>query len=345
MTSLAGYRRLTKRDFTVSKVAAFGLVSHQKVLLARRPVTRRFAFVGRRAAYLDVSFITDAASMARDAVDLTVTYRSAFTRRPLGVERLKLFAESYQAPRRPQRIWFCPPRGARFADVALARCIRGHNVALDGFLQLASEQPKPTLANLDQHLRTDNLSAMKLLLTEAEKAGDRETAQRLLARMQQLSHSHEIFSALASLRYALNLEQYGVTALPSGGLKLPDGNSGGLSGGLSGRYSYDNWLSPPTAATLPLEKQVRVEALTLYQKLCSESAGLLEITEGERMLPRLLAAAMLKVSNSALRVDVDWEAFYGQPQRFGLWLGYNSGASFLATGGGKAVQSVLLTDQ
>ncbi len=337
MTSLAGYRRLTKRDFTVSKVAAFGLVGHQKVLLAKRPVTRRFAFVGRRATYFDVSFITDATNMARDAVDLTVTYRSAFTRRPLGVERLKLFAESYQAPQRLQRIWFCPPHGARFADVAFARCIRGHKVALDGLLQLVSGQPKPTLATLDQHLRTDNLSAMTLLLREVETAGDRETAQRLLARMQQLSHSHEIFSALANLRYALDLERYGVTTLPTYGLKLPDCATGG--------YSYDNWLSAQAAETLPIGKQVQAEALALHQHICRENAGLFEITAGERMLPRLLAAAMLKASNPGLKVSVEWETFCEQPQRFGPWLAYGSGASFLATSGGKAVQSLLLSDQ
>lgn len=337
MTSLAGYRQLTKRDFTVSKVAAFGLVSHQKVLLAKRPVTRRFAFVGRRAAYFDVSFVTDAECVARDAVDLTVTYRSAFSRRSIAVDRLKLFADPHQAPRRRQRIWLCPPRGARFADVAFARRIRGHKVALDGVLQLASGQPKPTLAQLDNLLRTHDLSAMTLLLAEAEAAGDRDNAQRLLARMQHLSHSHEIYSALASLRDARDLEQHGIAAVFGGGLKLPDN--------VARRYSYANWLSQPTAAPLPIEKQVRAEALALFEQLCGEKAGELEITPGEMMLPRLLAAAVLKVSDPTLKVSVEWEIFSSQPQCFGPWLAYDSGASFLATGGGKAVQSVLLSDQ
>lgn len=336
MTTLAGYRRLTKRDFALSKMAAFGLVSRQKVLLARRPVTRRFALVGRRAVHFDVCFLTDAQMVARDAVHVQVTYRPAFSARSLKTEEHQLFADPHAAQARRQRVWLCPPRGARFADVAFARRTRGQKVALDGVLRLAAGQAKPSLSDLDAVLSTYDLTAMSLLLSEAENTGDRATAQRLLARMQLLSHSHDIFTGLSNLREAIDLERFGVTSALRG--------QEALQGDPDTVFDYGAWASPPASAGLPLLKRVRAEALALHALMEKAGAGTLHIPPGDRMLARMLAAALLRTAAPLLKINVDWHAFRKAPQHYGPWLRYDSGASFLATEGGKTVQSVLLGD-
>jgi len=336
MTTLAGYRRLTKRDFALSKMAAFGLVSRQKVLLARRPVMRRFALVGRRAVHFDVCFLTDAQMVARDAVHVQVTYRPAFSARTLKMEEHQLFADPHPAQARRQRVWLCPPRGARFADVAFARRTRGQKVALDGVLRLAAGQAKPSLADIDDVLVTHDLTAMSLLLADAEKAGNRAAAQQLLARMQRLSHSHEIFTNLASLREASDLERFGVTAsLP--GLEALEGDEDVV-------FDYAAWVSPPASDGLPFLKQVRAEALALHGLLRGTGAATLHIAAGDRLLARMLAAALLRTAAPTMKIRLDWHGFRKAPQQCGPWLRYDSGASFLATNGGKAVESALAAD-
>jgi hypothetical protein len=330
MTALEGYRSLEKRDFALSKLSAFGLLQHQKVMLAKRPVRRRFTLVGRQAAHLDVSFVTDKGHTARGAVDVVVRYLRGVTGKVVGEERHQLFADPIRSAA-PQRLWLKPPKGAHFAEVEFSRTGRGEKVALDGAMRLQSRERAPALEDFDRILASRDLSAMALLLRQVETQGDRARGLALLARMHFLCHSPGIFRKLTSLRDAVNLERHGITATLGAACHAVTDPAR--------RYTYAAWCHGEAVRDLPLMKHVRAEALCLLVRM--GGAAQLEVPAGPGMLGRLLVAALVKKAMPDLVVTLDWAAFRQEPQRFSPWLNYGSGASFLATRGGREVQSLL----
>ncbi|SDE71468.1 hypothetical protein [Kordiimonas lacus] len=326
MTALQGYRELGRRDFAASRFAAFGVGGHQRVVLKKRPVRRVFALPVRGARYLDISFVTDAREMARGAVDVTIRYRGlrkVALRQPV-IHRL--FADP--APNAGvQRLWLDPPRGAMFVEISFARAVKGQKVALDGQLKLARADSRPNLADFAQVVGSRDLTAMTLLLADLIAEQDRVRARTLLARMCFLSHDPKFAQALSSLDDAERILAFGpndtAPAAPLG----------------QGIYRYVRSHLDANLTALPLGKALRREARCLVRDLRAGDYSTLHIPAGEHHLGRLLAATMVKRSTPGLKIDMDWEAFSGAPQQLGDWLSFDTGASFLETEGGRAVQS------
>ena len=215
----------------------------------------------------------------------------------------------------------------RFVEISFARAVRGQKVALDGQLKLARADSRPNLADFAQVVGSRDLTAMILLLADLIAEQDRVRARTLLARMCFLSHDPKFAQALSSLDDAERILAFGpndtAPAAPLG----------------QGIYRYVRSHLDANLTALPLGKALRREARCLVRDLRAGDYSTLHIPAGEHQLGRLLAATMVKRSTPGLKIDMDWEAFSGAPQQLGDWLSFDTGASFLETEGGRAVQS------
>ncbi len=326
MTALQGYRELGRRDFAASRLAVFGMLGHQKIVLKKRPVRRLFALPTRGARYLDISFVTDAREMARGAVDVTIRYqglRGVGLRRPV-VHRL--FADP--APDAGvQRLWLDPPKGAMFAEVSFARATRGLKIALDGRLKLGRADSRPGIEDFDSIITSRDLTAMGFLLDDLMAAQDLRRGRTLLARLCFLSHDPAFARSLASLDDAERILAFGPNdAAPT----APLGR---------GVFTYSRSHLDENLKRLPLGKALRREARCLVRDLREGDFGTVHIPVGEHQLGRLMAAVMVKRHTKGLRIALDWESFKTAPQHLGDWLAFDTGASFLETDGGQVVQS------
>lgn len=326
MTALPGYRELGRRDFAASRLAAFGLVGHQKIVLKKRPVRRLFALPARGPRYLDISFVTDAREMARGAVDVTIRYRGL---RGVGMRRPvlhRLFADpAHDAG--VQRLWLDPPKGAMFAEVSFARATKGQKIALDGRLKLARADSRPGIEDFDQVVASRDLTAMGFLLEDLMAEQDRTRGRALLARMCFLSHDPAFARSLQSLDDAERILAFG-----------PNDGAPGVPLG-QGVFTYDRSHLEENLAALPLGKALRREARCLARDLRAGGFGAVLVPAGDHQLGRLLAAVMVKKCSPALVIQTDWEAIRNSPQKLGEWIRYETGASFLETRGGQAIHS------
>jgi len=328
MTVLEEYRDLGRRDFAASRVAAFGMLGHQKIKLKKRPVRRLFALPQNGPRYLDISFVTDAQEMARGAVDVIIRYRGmrgVALRQPV-VHRL--FADPVDQAG-VQRLWLDPPKRAMFAEVSFSRAVRGQQIALDGRLKLGRAQARPGLDAFDEVAASRDLLAMHHLLEDLVGAQDRGRARALLARMCFLSHDPAFTRSLQSLDDAERILAFG-----------PNDSAPGVPLGQN-VYFYRQSRLAENLRVLPLGKALRREARCLARDLRTGDYGAVQIPLGDQQLGRLLVAAMVKRQTPELTVELDWEAFRVAPQRLGDWLVFDTGASFLETPGGQVVQSCI----
>ncbi|MFC4347234.1 hypothetical protein ACFO5Q_05195 [Kordiimonas lipolytica] len=328
MTALQGYRELGRRDFAASRLAAFGMLGHQKIKLKKRPVRRLFALPQNGPRYLDISFVTDQQEMARGAVDVTIRYRGmrgVALRQPV-VHRL--FADPADQAG-VQRLWLDPPKRAMFAEVSFSRAVRGQQVALDGRLKLGRAPMRPGLDLFDEVVASRDLSAMHHLLEDLVGVQDRTRARALLARICFLSHDPRFARSLQSLDDAERILAFGPNDCAPG---VPLGQN---------VYLYDRSHLRANLASLPLGKALRREARCLVRDLRVGGSGGIKIPQGYQQLGRLLVAVMVKRQTPELTVELDWEAFRAAPQGLGDWLVFDTGASFLETPGGQVVQSCI----
>jgi len=326
MTALQGYRELGRRDFAASRLAVFGMLGHQKIVLKKRPVRRLFAVAAGGPRYLDISFVTDARVMARGAVDVTIRYRGL-----RGVDvRLPVVHRLFADPASDagvQRLWLDPPRGAMFAEVSFARATRGLKIGLDGRLRLGRATCRPGLADFDSTLASRDLTAMGFLLEDLMASQDRARGRTLLARMCFLSHDPAFARSLASLDDAERILAFGPNdAAPMAPLG-------------QGVFTYSHSHLDENLKRLPLGKALRREARCLVRDLRGGDYGTVQIPAGEHQLGRVMAAVMVKRHTRGLGIELDWEAFNTAPHQLGDWLAFDAGASFLETDGGQVVQS------
>lgn len=326
MTALQGYRELGRRDFAASRLAVFGMLGHQKIVLKKRAVRRLFALSAGGPRYLDISFVTDAREMARGAVDVTIRYRGL---RGVGLRRPvvhRLFADP--APEAGvQRLWLDPPKGAVFAEVSFARATRGLKIALDGRLKLARADSRPGIEDFDSIVASRDLTAMGFLLEDLMATQDRTRGRALLARMCFLSHDPAFARSLASLDDAERILAFGPNdAAPTAPLG-------------QGVFTYSQLHLGENLKRLPLGKALRREARCLVRDLRGGDFGTVHIAAGEHQLGRLMVAVMVKRHTRGLKIELDWDAFKAAPQHLGDWLAFDTGASFLETEGGQVVQS------
>lgn len=326
MTAFQGYRELGRRDFAASRLAAFGMLGHQKIVLKKRPVRRLFAVPARGARYLDISFVTDALEMARGAVDVTIRYRG-LRGVALGQPIVhRLFADPAPSAG-AQRLWLEPPKGAMFAEISFARATRGQKIALDGRLKLGRAGSRPGLEDFDRVVASRDLTAMSFLLEDLTRQQDRVRARILLARMCFLSYDPAFARSLQSLDDVERILAFGPND------KAPVAPEG------QGVFVYSSSHLGENLKILPLGKALRREARCLVRDLCVGDYGTVNIPVGVHQLGRLIAAVMVKRHTVALKIELDWEVFKAVPQQLGDWLVFDTGASFLETDGGQVVQS------
>lgn len=335
MTTLDGYRELSKRDFALSSLSAFGLFRHQKIVLKRKPVKRMFALAGRKAGYLDLTFLTDAKQTARGAVDVSVRYFDRVGRRLGGAVQHQLFADPAHAAE-PQRLWISPPKGAMFAELSVARALPGQKVALDGRLRLRGGA-KPTTAKFDEILESRDLSAMAMVLAQIEDAGDLDRAAQILARMRTFSDDRHIVRKQKSLWDACRILAHG----PNFSVPVATRLAGLTPEGRPTTYAQSDLAR--AQGRVPLGKALRGEALQVADTMLEIGGVRLILPPGEGWLGRLLVAAMLKNAVPDIEVETDWRAFQETPQVLGSYLRFEKGASFLETEGGQAVLSICQT--
>lgn len=332
MTALSGYRQLEKRDFALSRAAAFGLFGHQKIVLRRRPVKRLFMLAKSGMRYLDISFITDASETARGAVDVTIDYFGPIGGRLAPPLHHQLFADPIGAAL-PQRLWLDPPKGARFANVSFRRARPGREIALDGRIKLTRSRQAINLGDYGAVLQSRDLSAMALLLPQLEATCDRVRAEKLLVRMRWLSDARPIARKLASLKDGDSIIANGP------GFTVPGAQGYPATAGIS--HIYDQLLTESEHAPLPLAKALRREALSLFALLKADSVEAIDVAEGADWLARLIVVAALKQSMPALKVQIDWPRFEDVPLGLGHWHAFTSGNAFLATPGGAKVRALV----
>ena len=303
MSTLAGYRPLTARDFHAAKLGLFGFLKSQKILITRRPVQRLF-FLGFAAKkYIDLKVVTRGPNTERGAVVATVRCFTLFGREivlPRAVAEQHFFADSADSLA-GQRLWVCRPPGAVFALVTFARTTRRQRIGFAGRLTLKSG--KTDLLAAEGVAVSRDRTALETALDTARLKTDRNTGRSLLARLIYLWQDGVHMQELAVLEDAEKLVATGLEAVAT----VQGGNSAKL-------YTYDTPLTGPVRSGLPLPKWLQHEARVLEQAVRAAGAGVIEVSgpfcSGEIALASTLAAAYggfsVRGGPCALTVKLDW---------------------------------------